>query len=182
MMSRDSVAIAIVCGFLTIVFVVAFVNHSPFPARVIGGESSVATWVSGMLLVMAATIALIFAMRRGWFPWSLITLFLLVLALDERFMFHEGFKADIVFYYGLDPSRRSIVAEVPVIAGAMAGLLVASVLWRRLSRRGRTLLVGAAVLGMISVAMDVFVLGVLLEDSFKVFAELLLVCALLTEV
>jgi hypothetical protein len=182
MRSRYIIAAGIVCSFLAIVFVSAFINNPHYPARVIAGESSVGTWASGMLLVMAATISLVFAMRRGWLPWSVITLFFLVLALDERFMFHENLKTDIIFYYGLDPSRQSVVAELPVIAGALAGLLFAIVLWRQLNSRGRMLLVGAAVLGVASVAIDVFALGVLLEDSFKVFAELLVVCALLTEV
>lgn len=182
MMSRNSVAILIVGGFLAIVFIVAFLNQSPYVARVIAGESSVSTWVSGMLLVMSATISLIFAIRRSWFPWSLLTLFFLVLALDERFMFHEDLKNRIIFHYSLDPSKQSIVAELPVILGAIAGLFVVFVLWQRLSRKGKSLIAGAAVVGTVSVVVDVFALGVLLEDSFKVFAELLLVSALLTEV
>jgi hypothetical protein len=181
-MSRNSVAIGIVCGFLTVVFVIAFINSSPYPSRVIAGESSVSTWASGMLLVMSATISLIFAMRRGWLPWSPLTLFFLVLALDERFMFHEDLKNRIIFHYSLDPSKQFIIAELPVIAGAIAGLFVAFVLWRRLSKRGKSLLVVAAFLGTVSVVMDVFALGVILEDSFKVFAELFVVSALLMEV
>lgn len=182
MMSRNDVAIGIVCTFLVVVYAVAFINYSPLLGSVIAGETSVATWASGMLLVMSATISLIFAVRRGWFPWTFISLFFLLLALDERFMFHEGIKADIIFYYSLDPSQNPMVAEVPVIIGAMAGIAVAVILWRRLNSRGRRLLVGAVVLGAASVVMDIFALGVLFEDSFKVFAELAVTSALLSDV
>lgn len=182
MMSRNSIAIALVCAFLAVVFITAIIYSYPFMGNVIAGERSVSTWVSGVLLVMSATISLVFAMRRGWFPWLMLTLFFLVLALDEHYLFHEAIKYHIIFYYTIDPSKLSIIAELPVIAGAVIGAFAALTLWRRLSRRGRTLLVGAVVLGTASVVMDIFAMGVLLEDSFKVFAELLLVSALLSEV
>jgi hypothetical protein len=175
-------AAGILCLFLAVVFTVAFVNNRYYPANVIAGESSVGTWASGVLLVISATISLIFGMRRGWFPWSVVAIFFLVLALDERFMLHEGAKHRILFHYGLDPSRQHLVAELPVIAGALLGTLVAFILWRHIRRTARMLLVGAIVLGLASVTIDVFALGVLWEDSFKVFAELLVVCALLMEV
>lgn len=175
-------AAAILCVFLAVVFTVAFFNNRYYPASVIAGESSVGTWASGVLLVMSATISLIFGMRRGWFPWSVVAIFFLVLALDERFMLHEGVKGKIIFHYGLDPAQQHLVAELPVIGGALLGAFVAFTLWRHIHRRGRVLLVGAIVLGIASVTIDVLALGVLWEDSFKVFAELLVVCALLTEV
>lgn len=175
-------AAGILCVFLAVVFTIAFVNNRYYPANVIAGESSVGTWVSGMLLVMSATISLIFGMRRGWFPWSVLSIFFLVLALDERFMLHEGMKNRIIFHFSLNPARQHLVAELPVVAGALVGAAMAFILWRQLRRTGRMLLVGAIVLGVASVTIDVLALGVLWEDSFKVFAELLVVCALLTEV
>lgn len=182
MRSKYILATGLVCLFLSIVFVVAFLNNPNYPALVIAGESSVGTWASGMLLVMSATTSLLFGMRRGWFPWSVVAIFFLVLALDERFMLHEHVKGRIIFFYGLDPARQHLIAELPVIAGAVLGAMVAFILWRQVRRPGRMLLVGAIVLGIASVTIDVLALGVLWEDSFKVFAELMVVCALLMEV
>lgn len=179
---RYAVAIGIVCFFFATTFSVGFLNNPHFPANVIAGESSMGTWASGVLLVMCATISLIFAMRRGMFPWMIIALFFLALALDERFMIHEMLKADIIFYYGLNPSKPSLVAELPVIAGALAGFVIALILWYRLSNPGRILLLGAMILGIAAVVIDVFAIGVLWEDSLKVIAELMITIALLREV
>lgn len=182
MMPRYAIAIGFVCAFLTVVFAAAFIYNPRYPSQVIAGESSVATWASGMLLVMSATIALVFAVRRGWMPWTIVALFFLLLGLDERFMFHERMKSKIIFRYSIDPTQQSIVAELPVLIGTLAGIMIALTLWRRLSGKGKMFLLSAAVLGTVSVVFDVLALGVLPEDSFKVFAELLIVCALLTEV
>jgi hypothetical protein len=174
-------AAGILCVFLAVVFTIAFMNNRHYPTNVIAGESSVGTWASGVLLVMSGTISLIFGMRRGWFPWSVVAIFFLILALDERFMLHEAVKMRIIFHYGLDPAQQHLVAELPVIFGAALGALVSFSLWKHFHKTGRGLLIGAIVLGTASVTMDVFALGVLWEDSFKVFAELLVTTALLSE-
>jgi hypothetical protein len=173
--------VGILCVFFAIVFIISFLNNPYYPANVIAGEASVGTWASGVLLVMSATVSLILGMRRGWFPWSVVAIFFLVLALDERFMLHESVKGRIIFHYQLDPARQHLIAELPVIAGALVGGLISFILWRHLRRTGRMLLVGAIVLGIASMTIDVLALGVLWEDSFKVFAELLVTGALLSE-
>ncbi|HMJ71432.1 MAG TPA: hypothetical protein VK508_21195 [Cyclobacteriaceae bacterium] len=176
------IAFGILCLFLVVVFTIAFLNNRYYPAYIIAGESSAGTWASGALLVMSATISLVFGMRRGWFPWSVVAVFFLVLAVDERFMLHEALKTKIIFHYGLDPARQYLLAELPVMGGAVLGMVISFVLWRQFRRTGRTLLVGAILLGIASVTIDVFALGVLWEDSFKVVAELLVTGALLSEI
>lgn len=172
-------AAGIVIAFFALVLIAAFVRSKGFPALAISGEASVGTWLSGVLLVICATLCLVFGMRRGWMPWYILTLFFLALAADERFMFHEGIKERIIFATKV---RGSLMAELPVIIGALVGFGVMFMLWNRLHRTGRVLLVGAVVLGSASVVFDVFHMGAAWEDSFKLFAELLVVCALLREV
>ncbi|HZY78208.1 MAG TPA: hypothetical protein VFE50_01700 [Cyclobacteriaceae bacterium] len=172
------VASVMLCGFLAVVFTIAYFDNRNSPLTVVAGEASVGTWASGMLLVISATISLIFGMRRGWFPWSVISLFFLILALDERFMFHEGLKTDIIM--GFD--KPGIFAELPVILGAFVGLIVSITLWKKFHNTARKLLVAAVVFGVASVTIDVFALGVFWEDSFKLIAELAISCAFLSEV
>jgi hypothetical protein len=181
-MRSNYTATGILCAFLAVTFAIAFLNNRYYPAYVIAGESSVGTWASGVLLVMSATISLVLGTRRGWFPWSVVTVFFLLLALDERFMLHETLKTNIIFRYALDPSRQHLIAELPVIVGAILGMLISYFLWLQFRRTARMLLAGAILLGIASVTIDVFALGVLWEDSFKVIAELLVTGAFLSEV
>jgi hypothetical protein len=169
------------CIFFVSVFTVAFIFNPHYPMFVIAGESSVGTWMSGVLLVISGTTVSIVGMRQGWFPWLPLSAFFMLLALDERFMFHERWKQRIIFS-AHDKNVSRWVYELPVMAGACAGALVAFVLWRYLRGGSRVLLLCASVLGAASVAVDVLAAGVLWEECLKLLAELLMVCALLSRI
>jgi len=168
--------------FFVLVFSVAIALNPHYPMLVIAGESSVGTWLSGVLLIISATVSLITGMRKGWLPWFLVAAFFSVLALDERFMFHERLKEKIIFSYHHGTVVSRWVYELPVIAGACAGAAIAFLLWRYLHGASRVLLLCAAFLGSASVAIDVLGAGVLWEECFKLLAELLIACVLLREV
>ena len=105
----------------------------------------------------------------------------LLLALDERFMFHEQLKEQIIFSSYADKLPRWLY-EIPVIAGACIGGFMALLLWRNLSLKSRVLLLFAVVMGTASVVIDVLAGGVFWEECLKLVAELLVVCALVMKV
>lgn len=174
-------AVVLLCVLFILFFAVAIVLHPYNPVLILAGESSPGTWMSGVLLIVAATAALITGTRRGWYPWYIAAVFLFVLATDERFMFHEQLKEKIIFSVdGAQTSRW--LYEFPVILGALSGIAFTVLLWHYLQLTSRMLLACAAVLGSISVGIDVMHAGVVWEECFKLLAEILLVCALLKEV
>ncbi len=175
-------AVGLLCVFFVLILIVSLASNHYYPVLVIAGELSVGTWLSGVLLVVSATTALIIGMRRGGFPWFLISAFFFVLALDERFMFHERMKEYIVFHFTHNYMRSRLINELPVIAGACVGAFVSFMLWRHLHGRNRVLLLCAAVLGTASVTIDVLEAGVLWEECFKLLGELSIACAVLGEV
>lgn len=177
---RKHLGVKILCVFFTLYFIVAFFLQRNFPVRVVAGEESPGTWMSGALLVMGATISLIIGIREGWWPWSLLFIFFIVLALDERFMFHEQLKANIIFFYGRSTSPFSY--ELPVILAACMGVGVIYTLRQYVHGASRTGLVCAAVLGSLSVILDVLSIGIFFEECFKLLAELCIVCTLLHKV
>jgi hypothetical protein len=170
-------AVGLVCLFFILVFAVAFAYQPHYPMLVLTGESSVGTWMSGALLLISATIALIIGMREGWFPWYIVTVFFFVLALDERFMFHERLKAHIIFSI---PAASRWLYELPVMLGACVGAVATVVLWRVLAGGARVALACATALGIASVSIDILAAGVFWEECFKLVAELFVVCALLS--
>lgn len=174
-------AIILLSVFFVMVLGVAYWYNPHFPVLVIGGEQSVGTWLSGALLVMMASLSLVISMRQRWYPWLLLAVFFLLLALDERFMFHEQLKEQIIFSSYADKLPRWLY-EIPVIAGAWVGGFMALVLWRNLSLKSRLLLLFAVVMGTASVIIDVLAGGVFWEECLKLVAELLVVCALVMKV
>ncbi|QQS05759.1 MAG: hypothetical protein IPK50_02460 [Fibrobacterota bacterium] len=150
------------------------------PVLVVSGEDSLGTWLSGAMLVACCAFSLHLWKMRGARPWSPLALFFGLLALDERFMFHESMKERIQVGFG-DMSPPNIVSEFPVIGGALLGIAVCCALWRKLPSKGRALLVSGAVLGAASVAMDVLHQGALPEDACKLLAELCVLQALWAE-
>jgi hypothetical protein len=173
--------IVVLCTFFILVFIVAFISNPQFPLLIMAGESSVGTWMSGVLLIVSATISLIIGMRQQRQPWYIITVFFMILALDERFMFHEKIKEHLIFSYHQMNLPRFIY-EAPVILGACVGAFFTFVLWRNIQGVNRVLLLCAVVLGIASVAIDILAAGVLWEEIFKLIAELLICCALLRKV
>jgi hypothetical protein len=171
-------ATGMLCSFFIAVFAIAFALNRYFPMLVIAGESSVGTWMSGALLMICATLCLVLGMREGWWPWTLITVFFL-LALDERFMFHEHLKELIIFSHP-ETKLALWIYELPVISGALVGVIVVVILWRYLHGAARILLVIATALGTASVVIDVLAAGVFWEECSKLIGELSVVFALLT--
>ena len=180
--SRHSVPVVIVCLFVTSVLIVALLRNYYYPLLAISGEASAGTWLSGVLLIMSATLSLVTGMDRHPWTWFPVAAFFLILALDERFMFHEQLKEQIIFFT-YDRGLPHTLYELPVIFGACMGAGAAFLLWTQLSRYGRIVLVCAVALGLVSVAIDVLATGpVLFEDSSKLLAELLVTCALVLNV
>ena len=162
-------------------FAIAFAWQPHNPVLILAGESSPGTWLSGVLLIMAAATALITGMRKGWFPWYIASLFFFILAADERFMFHERLKEKIIFSNS-SAETSPWLYELPVVFGTCAGIALTILLWRYLRQTSRILLAMAAIAGIISVGFDITGAGVVWEECFKLLAELLLVCALLKDV
>ncbi|MGC3945668.1 MAG: hypothetical protein QM762_14300 [Chryseolinea sp.] len=168
----------VLCAFFVIVLLVAFLKSAPYLSNAIAGESSVGTWLSGVLLVTGAVTSLIVGSRHQLWKWYIISVFFLMLAADEHFMFHEKIKEQLIFS---DHTKPFWFYEVPVLLGAILGFVVAMVLVRILSGWSRKLLMIGVAFGLASVTMDVLAAGVLIEDMFKLLAELAVACALLIE-
>jgi hypothetical protein len=169
-------ACLLLVGFVMGVPGIALLFNSNFPVLVFAGEDSVGTWMSGALLIFSASRCLFIGMNERWYPWLLLASFFLLLALDERFMFHELVKERILFSHN-HTSRP--VYELPVIIGAGLGVWAALLLWRHTLLPSRILILGAAALGTTSVVIDVLAAGVLWEECCKILAEMLAACALL---
>ena len=175
MIRHPYTGITFLCVFVGVVLITAFLANRHFPAYVIAGESSAGTWLSGVLLVFSGATSLILGARSNDWRWLLIAVFFLILAADERFMFHEQLKEHLIFE---DHTRSRWIYELPVLAGAGGGLAVTFMLWKLVSGHSRYVLLAGAGFGLLSVGMDVLEAGVLLEDIWKLFGELSLACAL----
>jgi hypothetical protein len=149
---KANVAVLIILLLFILFFAVVLTSRWNFPALAISGEESPGTWMSGALLLISAGLSLSLSFRKA-FPWIFIFLFFATLAVDERFMLHEQLKEYIIFSLHAD-SR--FVYELPVIAGACVGFAVAFMLFKELDAAGKIFLAGAALLGMVSVIVDVF--------------------------
>lgn len=174
-----SKGVLILILFFILVFAGAFYCNPNFPQLIVVGENSVGTWMSGVLLIVCATVCLVLAMQRQGTYWFFIVLFFFILALDERFMFHEQLKEQLIFNFR---GKSKLFYELPVIIGAMVGGYVVMVLWKRFNSSSRIFLMTALSLGTISVIMDIFSFGVLIEDSCKLVAELCVSCAFLIRI
>lgn len=169
------------CIFFVLVFAVAFIANPYYPLQVLAGESSVGTWVSGVLLIVSATVSLTIGIRTGHRHWFLIAAFFSTLALDERFMFHERLKEKIIFSLDHSAKHARWLYELPAITGACIGAVIAYILWKKLQNTARRLLLAATILGTASVTIDVLAAGVVWEESCKLLAELIIACALLRQ-
>lgn len=166
-------------AFFVLVFTVAFLNNHHYANLVVVGESSVGTWMSGVLLIVCATVSLIIGVRNNLFVWFGVATFFFILALDERFMFHEHLKENLIFSFNI---TTYWIYELPVLAGTCVGFLVALLLWYNLQGVNRILLIFAVLLGFISVIFDILTKSVLIEECCKLLAELLLTCSLLRKI
>lgn len=118
-------------------------------------------------------------MRQHTWLWFCVTVFFFLLALDERFMFHEQIKEFIIFSLHNPTTASRWLYELPVMAGACVGLYIVYVLWPHIPSASRTLLLCATGLGFLSVVFDIQSAGVLWEECFKLIAELLVALAFL---
>ena len=172
------IAILLLCSFFFVVLAFSFAANRHFPIKVVGGENSVGAWMSDALLIFMAALCLFMSMTRRWYPWLFFAAFFMLLALDERFMFHEQIKQRILFSSSAIHMSRWIY-ELPVIIGAVVGFSLSFVLWRHLPVRVRLFLPFVVAFGAASVVIDVIGAGVLWEESCKLMAELLMACILL---
>jgi hypothetical protein len=179
MRKTGNAAVLLLCSFFIVVFAVAFVWYRHYPMLVIAGEDSVGTWMSGVLLIVSATISLLIGMREGKVFWFAVTSFFFLLACDERFMFHEQLKEKIIFSFA---SNSTWLIESPVLVGACVGAIMTYLLWLHLNAKSRFLLVLAMLFGSASVIIDVLSSGVFWEECFKLTGELAMSCALLFRV
>lgn len=173
-------ALTLYCLFAGAVLGTAF-YASDYPVLVISGESSVGTWLSGALLVSSSTLSFVLGLRRGAGTWGLFTVFLALLAIDERFLFHEHLQQRIRFATFESPAGDWLPLA-PVLLAAAAGLVATTALWRELRPGGRRLLLAATLLGSASVAIDLVEAGPFWEDCCKLLAETSLACALIGEI
>lgn len=178
MRPHTSVGVYALCTFFIFGLGIAFFFNRNFPVLAVASESSVGTWISGVLLSCCASANLIISIHRGWYPWVLFTSFFFLLAADEHFMFHERLKDWIIFS---NSKSIIIIGELPVMAGALIGGWVSWILWSRLGKFCRTLLLGAVFFGTASVILDVVGSAALWEECLKLMAELAIACALLVE-
>jgi hypothetical protein len=172
-------AALLLCGFFAVVLAIALASHRHYPVLAIAGEDSVGTWMSGVLLVVCASISISIGIRQDKVLWLLLALFFFLLACDERFMFHEQLKEKIIFHFGSTIGLSRWVAELPVLVGAAFGVFVTYLLWQFLNVKSRILLLLAALLGGASVIIDVMSSGVFWEECFKLTGELAMACSLL---
>jgi hypothetical protein len=169
-MSRGEIAAVVITGvFVTVTLGLALLYSGDFPALAVASETSVGTWLSGVLLSCCAGISLVYCLRYDWYRWAIIVTFFLLLAADEHFMFHERMKEWITFSY---TGATKLVRESPVIAGAVLGGWIVRLLWNELSREGRIILSVATLCGILSVTLDVMGGAALVEECLKIVGEL----------
>lgn len=158
-------------------------------------EDSPFAWLQSGLLVACATVAGIRALIdapgqssaniRARFPWALLSLLLVLAALDERFMFHERIQEFLLF--GLlrgDPALRPWTQALMLIY-ALAGIGVTLWLRRAMAEPAWRWCRAAVVLGIAAVALDVAFDSLtiqILEELVEAAAETLFLCGLFMEV
>jgi hypothetical protein len=167
-------------AFIALFFIVAFAFNGRHPILLIAGEDSPATWLSGAMLISAATLSGTIAIRERWLPWILLSAFFFLLAIDERFMIHEAIKDRILFSAGKDAPWW--LKELPVIIGAFVGIGVSIMLFKIFDKTGRGLVSISVLFGLISIIFDIFSKGVIPEEVSKLVAEIAMCLALLDKV
>lgn len=165
--------VILLCSFFFIVFSAALWWSNLPAVLIIGGEDSVGSWMSGVLLVISSTLSAVIASMRRWYPWTLFSIFFMLLAIDENFMIHEAIKRWIIFT-NFEKTNEPVywIGEIPVVLAACFGIAIAWVLWKHTAGNVRWLIVAGGLFGAASVAIDVASSGIIWEDSFKLLGEL----------
>ncbi len=164
------------------VVITSFVVNRHYPLSVLSGEKSVGTWVSVFLLSASTAFAFVIMMKKGFFPWMPVILFLFTLAIDERFMFHESLKEMIIFSQRPHLSPHSLWGELPVILAGIVGGGIVLLIWKNIQRGNRLFILLAMCFGGLSVLLDVTNRLLIVEDLAKICGELFLAICFLREV
>lgn len=174
-------AIVLLISFVMPSLLVALYYHKRFPINAIAGEDSVLTWLSGVLLAVGAALTMVLGTKTSKFNWFVVTIFFLLLAADERFMFHERVTTKLTHLYHQDLGLTSPLYQMPVFAGACMGIFVSLFLWKQMNGRDRILLSTGVIFGTLSLMFDVFSLGVVWEELLKLVAEFFVIIVLLRQ-
>lgn len=177
--SSNTTAQVSIVVFFVLILGIAFLCNPYYPVLVIAGESSVGTWMSGVLLVISATLMLVFGVQNGLMPWIPLSMFFFLLSVDERFMFHEALKERLLFIL---PAPWLWVVQLPVILGSLIGFFLVLFLSKKILSSRRVWLYMVLLFGGASVVFDIMEAGVFLEEVFKLAGELLFVLLLVGEV
>jgi hypothetical protein len=165
-----------------LVVAVSFVFNRHYPESVLSGENSTGTWLSVFLLAGSCTATLIIGMQRTGFCWWVVSAFFFMLALDERFMFHERLKQYIVFSSADPASVPFYLAEAGVLGGIIIGASMACLMWKHTLSKGRLFLVLGVAFGSLSAILDIADHCLFLEDLCKLLGETMVFMYLLGEI
>jgi hypothetical protein len=154
------------CALVGAVLLFIVWREYPFVARSLAFENSAVTWLQTSVLVASATLCVV--MR-----WYVFAAFLLIAALDERFMFHEA----IAWH-----TSAAWIALLPMLVYGVAG---AALLWRwwRDSPVARVWMLASAAAAAGAIGMDIAYRAVapqVIEELFELAAETAALGGLLT--
>jgi hypothetical protein len=176
--------------FVTLTFSLAFMATAawlsdPWWELAFRSDDSPVSWLSSALLFANAVLAFKLTLDRNLPPWlgAALALALLLMSLDEQFMFHERFKYLVVAHIARAHPWARWLAAVPMLAVGTVGVAFFAMLARAIPR------VRAVRLLCVAVAVGLFALWInlghpprllrLLEEGFEVLAETLFLCGLL---
>jgi hypothetical protein len=179
---------AISLGVIAFVIAVA-VAAGPYAVQELMRERSPIAWLSAMLLAASSAMALVLAMgsRRAGAGFSGLSAALAVAAMDERFMFHERLKHQLLARaFDYDKAAMGHWGDAPM---ALVPLIGAWLIWRLRGEFGvrlcRGLLACALGTGVVAVTLDIATIAPVaqaVEEVLEVVAETLFLMALLARV
>jgi hypothetical protein len=163
-------------------FIGSYLINSDFPIKLIVGEDSPGTWLSGGMLIICMTLSLVLFITKRSTDWIILVVFFFALAIDERFMIHEFIKYELQSIIEDSAHIPKVVCELPVMFASIIGVFISVLLWVKSNKVSKTLLIGAVVCGTISVVLDIINLNIIIEESFKLIAEFLITSSLLCHI
>jgi hypothetical protein len=189
MTRRLALAFAAISLGITAFVVAVAVAAGPYAVQELMREKSPIAWLSSMLLVASSAAALVLAMRSlgNGLGFGTLAAALAAAAMDERFMFHERLKHQLLAHaFDYDQEAMGHWGDAPM---ALVPLFGAWLIWRlRGELRGRVcrgLLVAALAAGAIAVSLDIATIephAQAVEEVLEVVAETLFLMALLARV
>ncbi|HYV43534.1 MAG TPA: hypothetical protein VFA20_01690 [Myxococcaceae bacterium] len=178
---------AISLGVIAFVVAVA-VAAGPYAVQELMREKSPIAWLSTMLLVGSSAVSLVLFMRsRGGAGFGALSAALAVAAMDERFMFHERLKHQLLARaFDYDKAAMGHWGDAPM---ALVPLVGAGLIWLlRGELRGRLVrgvLAVAFAVGVVAIGLDIATeapVAQAVEEVLEVVAETLFLLALLARV